>query len=191
LRADPDALAARKERTGKDDVHVGLLRDLLEVETLTGVASRCRARADRERLQAGERDGDSVGNAEREKVDVRFGSQHSEGENHEAGDGSRSWRFPGEVGSSIDRLSSELLGRHVVRRADYGACLREPAFGGFFGLRRCLYRACQAEVEKLHDEERLVVVHSDIVELANVRVANLCRRAHFAPKAFLRALVSL
>ena len=46
-------------------------------------------------------------------------------------------------------------------------------------------------VEKLHDEERLVVVLFDTVELANVRVANLRRRARFAPKPFLRALVLL
>ena len=80
----------------------------------------------------------------------------------------------------------------IMERGERGEDLEGDPYG--LGNGQCSPSEAIVErltVEKLHDEERLVVVLFDTVELANVRVANLRRRARFAPKPFLRALVLL
>ena len=84
LRHGAQLITGSQQRARDDAIDVRLLGERLEVRRRVGEPRGGRARPHDERADAGERRGDRVGQAEREKIRLGIGAQHPEGQHDEA-----------------------------------------------------------------------------------------------------------
>ena len=79
------SLAGAQQRTGHDDIDVGLAADLLGIRRIAGEPRRRHAGAHDQRLQAAERAGERIRQAEGQEVGLGIRPQHPKRQNDETG----------------------------------------------------------------------------------------------------------